>query len=48
MGFGQRANYVFQVPGSGTTPMTFYVRVLDARGDARPDFLYTLAIFQLN
>ncbi|HLZ13785.1 MAG TPA: Ig domain-containing protein [Candidatus Acidoferrum sp.] len=40
--------YSFQVPGSGTTPVTFYVRVSDARGDARPDFIYTLSIYGVN
>ena len=37
--------YSFQVPGAGTTPITFYVRISDARGDARPDFIYTFNIF---
>jgi len=36
-----RNYYAFQVPGSGTSPVTFFVRVSDARGDARPDFIYT-------
>ena len=36
------ADLYFQVPGAGT--VTFYVRVFDYRGDARPDFLYELAI----
>ena len=40
--------YSFQVPGTGTTPVTFYVRVSDARGDARPDFVYTLSVFGVN
>ena len=39
--------YSFQVPGSGTVPVTFYIRVSDARGDARPDF-YTLNIYGVN
>jgi hypothetical protein len=34
---------LFKVPGS--TPMTFFVRVLDWRGDARPDMEYQLQIF---
>lgn len=46
--FSFRAAYVFQVPGGGATPVTFYLRVLDARGDARPDFLYTLGVFGVN
>jgi hypothetical protein len=41
-------SFNFQVPGSGTTPVTFYLRVLDARGDARPDFVYTLGILNQN
>jgi hypothetical protein len=40
--------YWFQVPGSGTNPATFYVRVSDARGDARPDFIYTLDVLGVN
>lgn len=44
----QGAYYSFQVPGTGTTPVTFYVRVSDARGDARPDFIYTFTVFGVN
>jgi Putative Ig domain len=40
--------YAFQVPGSGTSPVTFFIRVLDVRGDARPDFIYTFTIFGVN
>jgi hypothetical protein len=40
--------YAFQVPGSGTSPVTFFIRVLDARGDARPDFIYTLTVSGVN
>jgi len=40
--------YAFQVPGSGTSPVTFFIRVLDARGDARPDFIYTFTVFGVN
>jgi large repetitive protein len=32
------ANLLFRVPGTGT--VTFYVRVFDFRGDARPDLVY--------
>jgi Putative Ig domain len=46
--FYSSANYTFQVPNTGTTPVTFYVRILDARGDARPDFLYTLIVVGAN
>ncbi len=35
-----------QVPAGG--PLTFYVRVLDFRGDARPDFIYTITIAGVN
>ncbi|MBS1849492.1 MAG: hypothetical protein JST79_01155 [Acidobacteria bacterium] len=34
----------FQVPGPANSPTTFYVHVLDWRGDARPDLLYSLSI----
>ena len=37
----------FKVPGSGNTATTFYVHVLDWRGDARPDMLYGLQVFGL-
>jgi large repetitive protein len=40
--------YSFQVPGTGTAPVTFFIRVSDARGDARPDFIYTLNVFGVN
>jgi putative Ig domain-containing protein len=33
-----------KVPGPSTTQMTFYVHVLDWRGDARPDMQYYLSI----
>lgn len=36
----------FLVPGAGT--VTFYVRVLDWRGDARPDLLYDIVISGAN
>jgi len=35
----------FKVPGPANTPSTFYVHVLDWRGDARPDMLYRLQVF---
>ncbi len=34
----------FQALGAPGTPATFYVRVLDWTGSARPDFFYDLAI----
>lgn len=40
--------YNFLVPGTGTAPVTFFIRVSDARGDARPDFIYTFNIFGVN
>ncbi len=36
----------FQVPAG--PPLTFFVRVLDFRGDARPDFIYTITITGVN
>jgi len=38
----------FQVPGAPSTPTTFYVHVLDWRGDARPDMLYNLSVNGVN
>jgi Putative Ig domain len=46
--FNTAAGQSFQVPGTGTAPVTFFIRVSDARGDARPDFIYTLNIFGVN
>lgn len=46
--FYQSTYYDLQVPGSGTSPVTFYVRVSDARGDARPDFIYSLSVYGVN
>jgi len=40
--------YAFQVPGSGTSPVEFFVRILDAHGDARPDFIYTFTVYGVN
>jgi hypothetical protein len=34
----------FQVPGAGNAMQTFYVHVLDWRGDARPDMHYSLSV----
>ena len=34
----------YQVPGAPSTPTTFYVHVLDWRGDARPDMTYDLLV----
>jgi len=34
----------YKVPGAPSTPTTFYVHVLDWRGDARPDMLYALQV----
>jgi hypothetical protein len=38
----------FLVPGTPGTPVTFYVRVLDWSGDARPDFRYEISISGAN
>jgi hypothetical protein len=40
--------YAFQVPGSGTSPVAFFIRISDARGDARPDFIYTFTVSGVN
>ena len=34
----------FAVPGAPGSPTTFYARVFDWRGNARPDMLYTLSV----
>lgn len=34
----------FKVPGSPSTPSTFYIHVLDWRGNARPDMIYNLSV----
>lgn len=36
------------LPGTPGTPVTFFVRVLDWRGDARPDFRYEISISGAN
>jgi len=38
----------FQVPGTGSEPVTFHIHVLDWSGSARPDFIYDLSIFGAN
>jgi hypothetical protein len=38
----------FKVPGTGAEPVTFCVRVLDWRSDARPDFVYELTVSGAN
>jgi hypothetical protein len=45
MTFSNQVSYAFQVPGTGSASVTFYVRVSDARGDARPDFIYTFTAY---
>ena len=45
-GVVQDSKLEFQVPGSGT--VTFFVRVLGFRGDARPDLLYDIIISGAN
>ena len=44
LGAGPYSYLEFQVPGAPNTNTTFYVRVFDWRGDARPDFVYQLTI----
>ncbi len=39
---------IFKVPGTPGTPVSFYVRVLDWRGDARPDLIYDITISGAN
>ena len=34
----------FKIPGSPSTPTSFYIHVLDWRGDARPDMRYSLSV----
>jgi hypothetical protein len=46
--FYSRTYFGIQIPGSGTAPVTFYIQVSDARGDSRPDFIYTLSVFGAN
>ncbi len=46
LGVVQDSKLEFQVPGSDT--VTFFVRVLDFRGDARPDLLYDIIISGAN
>jgi hypothetical protein len=38
----------FQVPGTDTTPVTFYVHAFDWSGNARPDFVYDLIVTGAN
>jgi hypothetical protein len=43
------SDLIFQVPGqSGGAPVTFYVHVLDWRGDARPDMQYQIRVSGAN
>jgi hypothetical protein len=43
--FGETDSILFfQVPSTATGPVTFYVKVLDFRGDARPDMVYSIAV----
>jgi Putative Ig domain len=38
----------FQVPVGASGPLTFYAHVLDFRGNARPDFIYTITVSGVN
>jgi len=43
------SSLAFQVPGTaGGPPVTFYVHVLDWRGDARPDLRYQILVSGAN
>jgi hypothetical protein len=42
------AKLLLRVPADTGGPLTFYVRVLDARGSARPDMLYNVQISGVN
>jgi len=44
IGVIQDSKLEFRVPGTVGTPVTFYVRVLDWSGNARPDLVYDLVI----
>lgn len=47
-GFTTDSKLVLQVPATNVGPLTFYAHVLDFRGDARPDFIYTITITGAN
>lgn len=42
------SGFTFRVPGAPGSMVTFYVRVLDWSGSARPDFVYALRITRIN
>ena len=45
LGIVQDSMLRFKVPGNpGDPPVTFYIRVLDWGGNARPDFVYDLRV----
>jgi hypothetical protein len=48
LGYNLDSELRLRVVGTPGTPVTFYVRVLDWRGNARPDFVYTLYVFGAN
>jgi hypothetical protein len=47
-GIVQDSKLTLQIPSGASGPQTFFVRVLDFRGDARPDLVYTLTISGAN
>jgi hypothetical protein len=47
-GAGLDSRLALEVPPGNSGPLTFYIKVLDFRGDARPDFRYTLTISGAN
>ena len=38
----------FKVPGTSGQPVSFYIHVVDFRGDARPDMIYELSVSGAN
>lgn len=48
LGIVQDSRLQFQVPGSDTGPVTFYVRVFSFDGSARPDYVYDLTVSGAN
>jgi hypothetical protein len=48
LGVNRDSKLTFRVPGNPGDTVTFFVRVLDIRGDARPDFVYQITISGAN
>jgi hypothetical protein len=47
-GVNTDSELTLQVPATNLGPLTFYAHVLDFRGDARPDFVYTITVTGAN